>query len=169
MTTDLSLQDMFLKPGYIYLPAQPAQLRTVVASGVVVTLFDMKRKFGGMSHYLRPFREKGLSTAVFAAPAITALTKMFFDAGSHAADIEAHFYGGAVNPDSPGYTSGLSEKNVKVGHEILSKMGIGVCGSDTGGKRARKIVFHTGTGEIMMAKVEAVRESDWYPPLNETT
>ena len=92
-----------------------------------------------------------------------ALAQMFFKNGSSHLDLEAHFCGGAVNPESANYISGQSEENVKVGLEILSKLGIAIAGKDVGGHRARKIAFHTGTGEIMVAKVDTVRATDWYP------
>ncbi len=163
MENGITPRDYFIKPGYVYVPAEQTHLRTVVASGIGVTLFDRSRKIGGMSHYIRPFREKGSSTAVFAAPALTALARMLMDTGSIRSDLEAHFYGGAVNPQAAGYEPGISEDNIRIGLEILGKLGIAVVGQDVGGERARKIVFHTGTGEIMMAKVEAVRATDWYP------
>lgn len=163
MENEIIQRDHFIKPGYVYMPAEQTQLRTVVASGIGVTLFDRGRKIGGMGHYIRPYREKGISTAVFAAPALTALARMFMDTGSARSNLEAHFYGGAVNPQAAGYRPGVSEENIRIGIEILNKLGISIVGQDVGGERARKIVFHTGTGEIMLAKVEAVRASDWYP------
>ncbi|MFZ5570557.1 MAG: chemotaxis protein CheD [Thermodesulfobacteriota bacterium] len=166
MSRDVLLQDHFVKPGYVYVPAEPTQLRSVAASGIVVTMYDRRRNLGGMGHYIRPVRERGLSTAVFAAPALAALTSMFLETGSEIPDLETHFYGGAVNRQAAGYAPGVSEENVRVGLEILAKMNIGITSRDVGGERARKIVFHTGTGEIMLAKVEAVRASDWYPALD---
>jgi chemotaxis protein CheD len=118
-----------------------------------------------MSHYLRPYRQSHPSTAIFAAPAIVALVRMFQTQGSSTGDIEAHLYGGAVNPHSLSYVEGLSEKNVQVGLEVLSKLEINIAGQDVGGSRARKIVFNTRTGETLVAKVDRVRETDWYPEM----
>ncbi len=167
MDRDIIQRDHFIKPGYVYMPVEPTQLRTVVASGIAVTVFDRRRKIGGMGHYIRPYREKGLSTAIFAAPALAALTRMFLDSGSGISDLETHFYGGARNEQAAGFKPGISEENIRIGKEILTKIGITLSGQDVGGERGRKIVFHTGTGEIMMAKVEAVRASDWYPAVDE--
>ncbi len=163
MKKEVLKQDVFLDPGYVYMAARTTQLCTVVASGGCITLYDKERKLGGMGHYVYPYRKDGVSTARFAAPAIVALTDMFFDTGSSKEDLETHFYGGAVKTDFPGYTEGQSEDNVKVGIEILGKIGVEIDGMDVGGTRARKIVFNTGTGELMVAKVEEVRDSDWYP------
>lgn len=156
-------KDHFIEPGYVYMPASPTRLCAVVASGVGITMYDRRRRIGGMAHYIRPYRQKNLSTAAFAAPAITALSRFFLDTGSVAADLETHFYGGAVNPDAEGFEPGVSEDNGRIGIEVLEKLGIPLTGKDVGGERARKLVFHSGTGEIMMAKVEAVRATDWYP------
>ncbi len=36
-------------------------------------------------------------------------------------------------------------------------------GSDVGGRFARKLVFYTGTGESMLAKVNEFDDGEWYP------
>ncbi|MBF0245403.1 MAG: chemotaxis protein CheD [Planctomycetes bacterium] len=138
-------------------------MAAVVASGVALTLFDAKRGRGGMGHYIRPLREAGYSTALFAAPAIIALVEMMYAAGSAPEDIEAHLYGGASNPRAKSFASGLADDNVRVGKEILGKLGIPIAGLDVGGVRARKVVFQTATGESVVARVDNVRSSDWYP------
>lgn len=157
--------ELFLAPGHIYLPAEAVQLCSVVASGVAVSIFDARMKRGGMGHYVRPYREDDMSTALFAAPAIVALATMFLETGSSKDDLEATLYGGAVNNECSSYVEGQSEENVNVGLELLAKLGINVVGRDTGGRKARKIIFDTGTGETVVARVERVREQDWYPDL----
>jgi len=159
----IQIGDFFLHPGFIYVPPTPMRLSVVVASGVALTLHDSRRGRGGMGHYIRPVREAGYSTALFAAPAIMSMAKLMFEAGSAPADLEAHLYGGASNPSAPAFTQGLAEDNVRVGKEILGKLGIAIACLDVGGARARKVVFQTATGESLVAKVEKVRGSDWYP------
>lgn len=166
MRNSIQVSDFLLQPGYVCVPEEPTRLAVVAASGVAVTVFDAKRRHGGMGHYIRPVREAGLSTAMFAAPAIVALVRMLFAAGSTAKDLEAHIYGGAENPRVEGYVPGLGRRNVQVGEEVLGVMGVCLVGKDVGGPRARKVVFHSATGETVVARVERVRETDWYPDCN---
>jgi chemotaxis protein CheD len=166
MEYEVQTSNLYLKPGHVYLPAEPTQIWSVAASGIAVLMFDQRQKRGGMAHYTRPYREKGLSTAIFAAPAIVALLQMLRESGSSDQDIEAQIYGGAVNQSASNFEKGLSEENAKVGFELLRKMELPIIGRDVGGPRARKIVFQSGTGETMVAKVDRVRESDWYPGIS---
>lgn len=156
----------FLNPGYVCVPLESMFLAAVVASGVAVTVFDQRLKRGGMGVYTHPLRSMGQSTAVFAAPSIASLVKLFTDSGSSKGDLEANLYGGAVNGDSLYYIPGQSEKNVSIGCEVLEKLGVKVAGRDIGGQHARKIIFNSATGEAVIAKVVNVRKTDWYPPAN---
>jgi chemotaxis protein CheD len=167
MENEVQTAEDFLPAGHVRLPAKRAQLFCVAASGVAFTIFDARRRIGGMGHYLRPYRQQGFSTPLYAAPAIVALARMFLDTGSSPTDLEAQIYGGAVNPNVPRYTPGLSEDNVRVGIDLFGMLDIPVIGRDVGGSRARKIVFQTHTGESVVAKVDRVRESDWYPSIRE--
>lgn len=164
MSNEPVVQDFFLPPGHIVAPLEPMRLAVVVASGVAVTVFDTKRKRGGMAHYIAPYRRGMLSTAMFAAPSIITLVEMLRANPAEIGPLEARLYGGAKNPESPNFEDGLSEANVQVGKEILMKLNIPLVGTDIGGERGRKIVFHSGTGEVVVASVDRVRNSDWYPP-----
>lgn len=156
---------LYLGPGSLYVPSEPARLCAVVASGVAVTIFDRERRMGGMGHYSHPKRINGASTPVFAAPALVELVRMFRNLGSRPAELETHLYGGSDNPRVAGFDPGRSALNVRFGLEILERLGLRVSGSDIGGRFARKVVFCTATGQSIMAKVLDVRESDWYPGL----
>lgn len=141
-------------------------IRTVVGSGIALTLYDRRRQLGGMTHYCRAKREEGSrSTAMYAAPAIFALVKMLVDSGSRIEDLEAQLYGGASNPKGRHFERGLHERNIQIGFELLNKYRIKVVGVDVGGYRGRKVGFHSATGEVAIAKVNNIRNHDWYPQL----
>ncbi len=163
MRYDIQTDSYLVRPGYVCLPPRPTRLAVVVTSGVVVTMYDPGSRRGGLSHYFRPIRENEFSTTVFAAPAICALAGMMSGIGSILKNIEAHLYGGAENPGAPGFIPDIAGQNVQVGEEILQKLGIRLNSKEIGGKKPRKIVFHSLTGEIMVARVNNVRQTDWYP------
>lgn len=154
----------FLEPGYVCVPYEPMHLAAVIASGVVVTIYDLDRKRGGMCVYTHPKRVDSQSTASFAAPSIASLISMFGDIDVVRDSLEAHICGGAVNSQSKYFVPGLSDDNISVGCEILKKYNINIASRDVGGTKGRKIVFHSGTGEIFIAKVSNIRKTDWYPP-----
>lgn len=154
---------LFMRPGFLCLPTLPTRLCTVIASGVAVTVYDKRQCVGGVGHYSHPFRIGGVSTPDFAAPALVGLIRMFTKAGSDPRHLETYLYGGADNPDEPGCKSCRGFHNLQTGYEILEKLGVRVAGSDVGGRFARKLVFYTGTGESMVAKVTGADEVQWYP------
>ncbi|MDJ0839135.1 MAG: chemotaxis protein CheD [Acidobacteriota bacterium] len=156
----------FIKPGFGLVPQQPGKLWTVVGSSIAVTLFDARRRVGGMTHYSRPIRQPEYpSTAFYAAPAIVWLVRQFLQSGSEARHLEAQVYGGASSEDAPYFVPDLHHHNARVGLEILEKSGIMVSSMDVGGYRGRKIVFNTLTGESAVIKVSHIRDHDWYPQL----
>ncbi|MCC8189900.1 MAG: chemotaxis protein CheD [Planctomycetes bacterium] len=154
---------LYLGPGFLCLPSLPTRLCTVIASGVAVTIYDRVQGFGGIGHYSHPFRQGYGSTADFAAPALVGLVRMFRAAGSCPRHLETHLYGGADNPAAPGCDPGRGRRNATIGREILEKLGVPIVGADTGGRFARKLVFYTGTGESMLAKVVDLDWENWYP------
>ncbi|MGA1867401.1 MAG: chemotaxis protein CheD [bacterium] len=163
------IKRIYLQPGGICLASEPARIFSVVGSGVVITLFDTKLYFGGMNYYTRPKRESLThSTPWFACPSIIGMLNMFIEAGSELRDLEAHIYGGAENPENSEYVKGLAERNIKTGIELLKKKNIRIMGMDIGGKKGRKIAFNPLTGESVVAKVNKIRSTDWYPTCDDS-
>lgn len=154
---------LITRPGFLCLPSQPTRLCTVIASGVAVTVYDRQQCFGGIGHFTHPRRIGGMSTPDFAAPALVGLFRMFINAGSKLCNLETYVYGGADNPEIPGYVSARGLLNSRAGFDILGKLGVRIAGSDVGGRFARKLIFYTGTGECVVAKVMDTPREEWYP------
>ena len=163
MEQESAVRDFFIQPGYVCFSDGKSRLSVVVSSGVVVTLFDKATGKGGMAHYVLPYRNGADAKPIYAAPAIVALVDMFKKSGSDLTQLEAHLYGGARNPESEFFLEGVAENNVTVGKELLQKIGIQLVSEDTGGNRGRKIVFDVTNGDTIVAKVDRIRATDWYP------
>jgi chemotaxis protein CheD len=168
MIDDGELNEYFISPGFVCVPKEPTLLKAVVASGIVVTAYDHRLNIGGMCYYTHPRRQKKQSSPRFAAPAILSFIKIFEDSGCNNEDIEFSIYGGAVNKNANDFVVGLSEDNVIVGKEILAKKGVRLLVADCGGRMARKVIFNSHNGELMVARVQSVRDNDWYPSLTST-
>lgn len=155
-------RDYFLKPGYIYLPEKPTVISTVLGSSVSVSLYDKKRKTGGMNHFLFPVAQSRESTtAIYGNIAVITLVRMMVQNGSDPSDLEAQIFGGANNTDV--CTHDVGKQNYHIAKDILRQKNIRIISEDIGGELGRKIVFNTLTCEILTLKVERLRESDWYP------
>ncbi|MCP3874066.1 MAG: chemotaxis protein CheD [Desulfobacteraceae bacterium] len=155
-------QDYFLKPGYIYLPDRPTTISTVLGSSVAVSLYDRSLKTGGMNHFLLPYVESSeKTTARYGNVAVLTLIRMMTANGSNKSNLEAQLFGGAFN--SKYSKRDVGRDNLRTAKQILAGRKIKVVSEDTGGELGRKIVFNTGTYEIVILKVDRLRNSDWYP------
>lgn len=161
---DLIKREYFLNPGYIFFPTKPTMIYAVVGSGIAVTFYDKDNNKGLMCYAFLPKRDEyEPSTAIFLEPAVKGSLKLLVNSGSNKDDIEVHVYGGAENRESLNYKANLSDQNINKVIEILNKQKISVVGMDVGGKRGRKIIFNSETGETATVKVGEIREHDWYP------
>jgi chemotaxis protein CheD len=161
-THKLTPVNYLLEPGYIYVAAEPTVISTVLGSCVSVSIYDRRRKVGGMNHFLYPTAENdNEATAIFGDAATLNLIRMMVRDGSKRKDLEAQIIGGAYNSDiSP---TDMGRKNVMTARRILARQRVKVVSEDVGGTLGRKVVFHTNVNEIALLKVEKIRQSDWYP------
>lgn len=149
----------YLEPGYIYFSRTPSLVRTVVGSCVAVCMWDRQLRYGGMNHFLHPAtHDPDTATPRFGNVATAALLKIMEEAGCRRKDLVAQISGGA-SPD--GTASSIGEENVKAARDMLERKGIPVVSEDVGGSMGRKIVFDTGTGELVVMKVHKIRSTDW--------
>ncbi len=155
-------QDYFMKPGYIFVSAKPTVISTVLGTSVSVCIHDKKRKVGGMNHFKYPATSKpDEATADYGNISTKHLVKMLLRGGSRRKDLEAQLFGGASNKTVS--REDMGRKNLSMARQILLKERIPIVSEDIGGLKGRKVVFDTSKNEIVVAKVEKLRQKDWYP------
>lgn len=155
-------QDYFLKPGFIYLPDSPTTMSTVLGSSVAVSLYDRSLQLGGINHFRFPYIEsRKKATALYGNIAVLTLIRMMVTNGSNISNLEAQIFGGAFNAKYS--KTNIGRDNLKIAKQILTSKKIKIRSEDVGGELGRKIVFNTGTCEIIILKVDQLKESDWYP------
>ncbi|MFH1154160.1 MAG: chemotaxis protein CheD [Pseudomonadota bacterium] len=156
------LDNYFLKPGYIFVPEIPHIISTVVGSSVAVSLFDRKRRLGGMGLFHFPLiKEKNKATALYGNVATLTLIAMMVGQGSRHRDLEAQIFGGAFSREIS--ETDIGGENIDIARWVLTKKNIAIISEDVGGEKGRKIIFNTSTNEIAVLKVDALRAVDWYP------
>lgn len=155
------LQTDYITAGSVFVPGRSSAIRTVVTYGVAVTVFHSKKRKGGVAHFIFPKRgTQGDSNALYCAPALVTLIKSFKELGP-VSELEVHLVGGAHYRGAQNAIRRCANENIEVAKEILSLLGIKNYEQDLGGKRARRMMFNSFTGELVVARVDNVRREDW--------
>ncbi len=159
----VGVHDYYLKPGHILLNQEDTIVKTTLGNSVAVVIYDKLNKIGGMTHFIKPAtRNRRNATAQFGNVAVATLCRMIRAVGARSENLVAQIIGGAAN--SRVRDSGLGRKNVEVAREILFKFGIPVISQDTGGLLGRKVIYHSGTNELVVYKVDRAKEYEWFKP-----
>ena len=167
MTRDsVALPDYFLSPGYVYMSKDSSLISTVVGSCVAVSLWDHKKAFGAMANFLYPaVKDRSQAVVLYGNVAITCMIKLFVGEGSKLEHLTAQIFGGAINPLGGCEEIGL--ENVRIAQKLLASKCIPIISEDVGGTMGRKIVYNTLCNEAIVYKVNKLRNSDWYPYVQE--
>lgn len=153
----------FLKPGYAMANSEASVIRAVLGNCVAVTFFDRNNCFGGMNQFVFPkTTRKEDMTAQYGNVGIRALFRMLIDMGADRSGLVAQIIGGSechIFNDE-----GLGSQNIHVARLALEQLKVPVVSEDVGGSMGRKVIFHSGTNEMAVFKVDALRNSDWFMP-----
>lgn len=160
---NVGVNDYYLKPGHILLNQQDTIVKTTLGNSVAVVIYDKLNRIGGMTHFIKPAtRNRRNATAQYGNVAVGALCRMIKNLGAKSENLVAQIIGGATN--SRVKDKGLGRKNVEAAREILFRFGIPVISEDIGGLLGRKVMYHSGTNELVVYKVDRVREYEWFKP-----
>ncbi|MFA5514810.1 MAG: chemotaxis protein CheD [Desulfuromonadales bacterium] len=143
----------YLYPGTLFVHRQPHLVTTVLGSCVAVCLWDPVARIGGINHYLLPlWNGEGLPTPKYGNIAITKLVEKIVDCGGNQFRLIGKLFGGAAMWHSAQGLYQVGERNIALAQTQLAEMKIPIAGADLGGNAGRKVIFNTGTGEVMMRR-----------------
>jgi chemotaxis protein CheD len=144
---------VFVQAGQMFVTTSPCLMSTIVGSCVSACLWDRRRSWGGMNHFVLA-RAPLLSRAVarplsYGDLAVSELVERLLEMGSSTADLEAKIFGGA-NLLGPGASDGegLGSRNVAVARAVLAERRVVLAAQDVGGRRGRKLIFRSNDGSV---------------------
>lgn len=149
----------FLHPGYIFVSQEPHLIHTVLGSCVSVCLWDSEHKCGGICHYILSKSDKWERSGKYGEVAIPHLIRLMLELGSKKANLRAHIVGGG---DHIKFHSSVGAENAALAEELLKRNQIDILTRDVKGQFGRKVVFNSGSGEILINKISEIRQEDWY-------
>ncbi|TAJ15283.1 chemotaxis protein CheD [Marinilabiliaceae bacterium JC017] len=140
----------FLYPSSLFVSKDPYVVKTILGSCVAICLWDKRLKIGGMNHYmLSNWNGNDLASPKYGNIAIDKLVERMFALGSRIEDLQAKIFGGGELLESgQGKSTLIGERNIRVARLMLEEKRIPIVASSTGGRRGRKILFFTDTGEV---------------------
>ena len=149
----------FLNPGFIFVSEEAFLIHTVLGSCISVCLWDSVHKFGGMCHYLYSNMIHNERNGKYGEIAIAHLFRLMTEMGANYHYLKAHIIGGGENPKFP---SPVGNQNAELAKKLVKQHQVEILTQDIGGQFGRKVIFNSGSGEILVYKINDVRQEDWY-------
>lgn len=139
----------FLYPSSLFVSTEPYLVKTILGSCVAICIWDSQLKIGGINHYMLPhWNGNDLASPKYGNIAIDKLIERLIYNGSRIENLQAKIFGGGELIESGKSKTLIGERNIRVARLMLEEKKIPIVASSTGGKRGRKILFFTDTGEV---------------------
>jgi len=157
--SQLGHEVVIIHPGEFFATKEQVIISTVLGSCVAVALFDTKKQFGGLNHFMLPGNESNkdfyaTSSGKYGMYAMELLINELIKQGSRREDIIAKVFGGAsVLQKQNNFGNRISENNIEFAFSYLKVEKIPVISSNVGGVEARKIFFYPWTSKILHKKI----------------
>jgi chemotaxis protein CheD len=154
---------VYLKPAEICFTDHPALVVTVLGSCLSVTMYNRRKKLGGICHSLLPrcpdkmTCAKGCGNAFkYVDCSIRHMVKLFDRRNVKRSEIEVKCFGAADMFLRKNKTCGIESvgnQNVKTAEEVILSEGLSILKIDIGGLQGRKILFYTDTGDVLLKRL----------------
>jgi chemotaxis protein CheD len=112
-----------------------------------------------MCHYIYSTANLSERNGKYGDVAIPHLFKLMFELGSQKNNLKAHIIGGGENPN---FKSSIGNQNAELAEKLIKQYAIEILTRDVNGQFGRKVIFNSGSGEILVYKINDVRREDWY-------
>lgn len=154
-------EHVYVHPGHSFYSERATAVTTILGSCVSVCLFDAVARIGGITHYVLPRLvpgPPGLTTEKIGTTAIVHLFESLMAIGANPQRMRAKVFGGAsMQGNAAGSSRDLGGQNAAVAFQVLTDLRVPVIANDTGGRRGRKLVFHTDDGAAAIKYLESSR------------
>ncbi|MDY7039297.1 MAG: chemotaxis protein CheD [Chloroflexota bacterium] len=162
------MSEIIVGMGEVRVTTPPATLAIRgLGSCVAVILYDHTTQVAGLAHVVLPagIKTQGSAPTRSAPAAIESLLEQMQSHGARRSMLVAYMVGGARMLRTTGGPS-IGQRNVAAVRTLLQQEGIPIRTEDTGGRRARSLVFEVSSGEMKVRRLpillgsRLVRESE---------
>lgn len=156
----------YLYAGALFVHHLPHIVSTVLGSCVSVCLWDRRLLIGGINHYqLALWNGEGLASPRYGNISNVKLIEKLEVLGSRRKDLAAKVFGGSSVIQNTSSILRVGEKNIEIAIKCMEDAGIPIIAKDVGGAKGRKLKFNTGTGVVLMKRLESSRKNFENEPL----
>jgi chemotaxis protein CheD len=92
--------------------------------------------------------------------AILQLFQKMLEFGAKKEDIVCKIFGGAEVFSENHSVFSVGRRNIELAYKLVTELGISIVSSSTGGKQGRKIIYNTGTGEVLQKYLVKVTQNE---------
>lgn len=147
-----------IHPGEFFVSNEDVIISTVLGSCVSVSLYDTRKHFGGINHFMLPgdLDNEDVAqskNAKYGMYAIELLYNEMLKNGAQKADIVAKVFGGGSVLRLGSGPTRIPKGNIDFAFSFLEKERFPVIASDTGGVLPRKIFFFAKTGRVLLKRI----------------
>lgn len=146
-------EKFYLYPGEIFSSKKPHIIDTVLGSCVSVFLWDAVLKFGSVNHYMLPNGSRENAPFKYGNNAIPELLSRMQKMGSVKQNIRAKIFGGSDISNTNNSFS-IGKRNIGIASDLLKIENIPVISFSVGGPLGRKVIFHSGTGTVLISYIK---------------
>ena len=159
---EIALTELYVQPGESVIASVPVLMRTLLGSCVGLTFLIRRLGVGALCHPMLPSCPRGRSANVsrttgrrYVDFAIRDLLRQFDSLGARRDEVEVKLFGGAdvliVSNESSRPTVGAM--NCDSALRVLHDEHLSISASCLGGTSGVTITFHTGTGEVLLRRL----------------
>ncbi len=153
----LNCERVVIGPGEFHTAVADRVIYTVLGSCVSVCLKDEATGLAGMNHFMLPEAVSGESlfasdSGRFGMHAMELLITELQQRGADRENLWAKVFGGGHVLEVDGSTIRIPRSNIDFALKFLEAEGIEVVSQDVGGRAARRVGFHTGSGKVAVSR-----------------
>lgn len=157
------LPQRYLHIGQGGLFVRPTVVHTVLGSCVAVVLHAPEHQVGGIFHAFLPHQpappldEDGNPPFRYVDAGTEHLVRLFARRGISPNALVAKLFGGAVSMGQKN-DSAVGTRNAEAARSLMAELGIPVAAERLGGDCGSKLLFHSGTGEVLLKRLRRFEE-----------
>ncbi len=153
---------LFLLPGELHVSKEPYLLATLLGSCVTVCLYNKKKNFGGMNHFMLPNRpSESNHDPKYGDFSIRAMIRIMKKIDPDLKNLQAMVFGGGAVTESLVGSVNIGDNNIVVAKKILEEYKIPITREETGGKNGRKLHYQTWDNSIKVRTIHKSEETNY--------